>query len=161
MSLILDLIRLMLIILSGLHSWRCLGDAIASAFALGYHEDVSSKSDTPTFLVRLRENALARLYTNDKSFAIFLGRPPRMSKRFMRIRIPPAEEELNSDLSILWSDASIYDWDQPTPISYQAELRWSALCALTHEEVLELLFAHDRSNHGLKIRWVLFSRPAR
>lgn len=62
----------------GYHSWRRLGDLIASIYALGYHEKLDNYPDCPLFLTELRKAVSARVYSGDKNVAIFLGRPPRM-----------------------------------------------------------------------------------
>lgn len=72
----------------------------------------------------------------------------------MHFRIPFAEMELSASSSVLWTADTIYEWGQIAPISYQTELRWSALCALIHEDVLELFFAPKRSDHDRKTRYV-------
>ncbi|KAJ5798632.1 uncharacterized protein N7503_007928 [Penicillium pulvis] len=111
------------------HSWRKLGDVISSIFALGYHEDIDSKNDVPFFLKQLRKTAFARIYSADKNVAIFLGRPPRMTKRFCFFQIPLSSSEMQGHSEL---------WDMNEKASYQAETRWSALCASLKEEILEL-----------------------
>ena len=139
--------------LLGLHSWRSLGDVIASIFALGYHENIQTKPNVPAFLVELRRTAFARVYSADKNVAIFLGRPPRMTKRFSYFQIPSSRGNLETDRS-LDNQHGVQDWDVNAKISYRAEARWSAVCAFTKEEILELLFSEDRSNHARKARSV-------
>ena len=141
--------------LSGLHSWRSLGDVIASLFALGYHENIQTKPDVPPFLVELRRTAFARIYSGDKNVAIFLGRPPRMSKRFSCFQIPSGRANSETDISGPGDQRRIQDWDPNVEISYRAETRWSALCASIKEDILELLFSQDRSHDTLKARSVV------
>ncbi|KAI9926297.1 hypothetical protein MW887_004061 [Aspergillus wentii] len=102
------------------HSWRRLGDGIASIYALGYHENVESKPDTPPFLKTLRQAVAARLYSADKNVAIFLGRPPRMSKRFYHFEL------------------SDWKFGRDAKPSYIAETYWSASCALLKEDIMEI-----------------------
>ena len=66
----------------------------------------------------------------------------------MHFRIPP---ELTSNQSVLCNTTNLYNWDQWMTITCQVELRWSAFCALIHEDVLELFFAHDRAGHDKKV----------
>ncbi|CAI7677319.1 hypothetical protein N7533_006715 [Penicillium manginii] len=119
------------------HSWRKLGDVISSTFALGYHENTQAKPGIPAFLVDLRKAAFARIYSADKNIGIFLGRPPRMNKRFCHFQIPSCD--LNARLN-----GSTHDWDPDTTVGYRADTRWSALCASLKEEVWELL--QDKSD---------------
>lgn len=65
------------------HSWRRLGDVISSLFALGYHEQIGNKS--PPFLSNLRKAAFARAYSADKNIAVFLGRPPRLHRKYRSV----------------------------------------------------------------------------
>ncbi|KAJ5132889.1 hypothetical protein N7448_007047 [Penicillium atrosanguineum] len=113
------------------HSWRKLGDVISSTFALGYHENLEMKLGIPTFLMELRKTAFARIYSADKNIAIFLGRPPRMNRRFCHFQIPsdhPTPRQGNPN-----------EWDPDSKPGYRADTRWSALCAFLKEEVWELL----------------------
>ncbi|PWY75196.1 hypothetical protein BO94DRAFT_209682 [Aspergillus sclerotioniger CBS 115572] len=119
------------------HAWRRIADVISSIFALGYHDDIDAKPDTPDFLTQLRKTAFARVYSADKNVAIFLGRPPRMTKRFSTFQIPASFADPRADC---------FAWDPDGKASYRAETRWSALCASLKEEVLEL--ARDK-NHEM------------
>lgn len=133
----------------GYNLWRSLGDVISSTFALGYHEKMDNKLDTPYFLVQMRKMAFARVYSADKNVSLFLGRPLRMSKRFCHFHLPdtpPPAEPLPSD-----NQPSLVDWLPDSAMDYRSETRWSALCASIKEEIMELLFDHGRGDHGAKI----------
>ncbi|RAK98555.1 fungal specific transcription factor domain-containing protein [Aspergillus ibericus CBS 121593] len=117
------------------HSWRKIGDVISSIFHLGYHDDIDAKPDAPDFLTQLRKTAFARIYSTDKNLASFLGRPPRMTKRFSTLQIPSSFPDPQGDSTA---------WDPNAKASYRAETRWSALCASLKEEISEL--ARDKSN---------------
>ncbi|PIG85472.1 hypothetical protein AARAC_007070 [Aspergillus arachidicola] len=118
------------------HSWRRLGDSIASTFALGYHENIENKPDLPPFLIELRKLASARLYSADKNIAIFLGRPPRMSKRFCHFQLSSSWTGFDSDTPEHITAA--LGGLQDAKASYKAETRWSALCASLKEEIMEM-----------------------
>jgi hypothetical protein len=122
-------------------------------FALGYHENVEkSKPPIPDFLAELRKTAWAITYAADKNVAIFLGRPPRMSKRFCHFQLPltPTNSELGTDTPSAW-DRNVR-WKIETPFCYRAGIRWAALCSALKEDVLEL----SRDRHGEN-----FNRKAR
>lgn len=90
----------------------------------------------------VRKTAFARIYSADKNIAIFLGRPPRMSKRFCHFQIPSSFPESYGD---------DVEWDPEAKPSYTGDTRWSALCASLKEEILEL--ARDKQHTcALKIR---------
>jgi hypothetical protein len=61
-------------------------------YALGFHENIEAKSNAPPFLTDLRKTVFARAFSGDKNVAIFLGRPPRMSKKFAHFQIPLAND---------------------------------------------------------------------
>lgn len=135
----------------GYNIWRRLGDVISSISALGYHERLDTKPDTPKFLIQLRKTAFARVYSADKNFALFLGRPLRMSKRFFHFHLPdtrpfpllgmpPPDEALGP-----------HEWHPDSAIDYSSETRWSALCASIKEEVIELLFDRSRTDRSSKV----------
>lgn len=104
----------------GYHSWRKLGDVVSSLFALGYHEQLGHPSVTPPFLRDLRFVAYSRTYSADKNCSIFLGRPPRMLKRYC----PTA------DLAEVWEPNERF--------SYRADTRVHGICASLKEDVLDL-----------------------
>ena len=127
----------------GYRYWRLLGDVVASISALGYHENNENKPGTPRFLVELRKTVFARTYSADKNVSIFLGRPLRMSKRFCHFQIPRCQSGVE-DHSPADQQGGIHEWKPDACLSYSAETRWSALCALVKEDILEILF--DRSH---------------
>ncbi|KXJ90364.1 hypothetical protein Micbo1qcDRAFT_226266 [Microdochium bolleyi] len=132
-------------------AWRRLGDCIASLYALGYHQKIETRlPEVPFFLAEFRRSAFAHIYSADKNVAIFLGRPPRISRRFCHFQSPlffeanendapsvataPAEGDDDIEAIRTW-----FSWDPNTPIIYRSECRWAAMCAALKEEILELL----------------------
>ncbi|KAM0424941.1 hypothetical protein ACHAPT_009742 [Fusarium lateritium] len=135
--------------LIGYFLWRRVGDVISSTFALGYHENLDTKSDTPQFLIQLRKAAFARIYSADKNVSLFLGRPPRLSKRFACFHLP--DSRLPLDCNTTYEPIATREWDPDSVMNYRAETRWSALCAFVKEEVMELLFDSSRTDCRQKI----------
>lgn len=123
---------------------------MASVFALGYHEDLDAKSDTPQFLIQLRKTAFARIYSADKNGSLFLGRPPRLSKRFACFQLPDSRLPLDCS-AVTLEPIGTREWDPGSVMNYRAETRWSALCAFVKEEVMELLFDSCRTDCRQKI----------
>ncbi|KAI9166387.1 hypothetical protein HJFPF1_02488 [Paramyrothecium foliicola] len=109
-------------------SWRRLGDLSSSLFALGYHQDIESSQALPPFLRTLRQGALAYSYSADKNVSIFLGRPPRILKRFCYL-----EHGYFSNY-----------WPEDTPVDFFADARWAALCATLKEDIVFELFGGGR-----------------
>ncbi|KAF9877088.1 hypothetical protein CkaCkLH20_05354 [Colletotrichum karsti] len=123
-------------------SWRRLGDVASSLFALGYHEQARGAPEAPEFLRSLRQAAFARTYSADKNVSIFLGRPPRILRKYCPINIWDCLSRDNRAQSL---EALQLQFEQ-TPdgkFDYMADTRWSALCAGLKEETLELFKEKD------------------
>ncbi|KAF7596861.1 hypothetical protein BBP40_011906 [Aspergillus hancockii] len=123
-------------------SWRRLGDAITSTFAMGYHENIENKPEIPPFLIELRKLASARLYSADKNIAIFLGRPPRMSKRFCHFQLVASWTGFDGATPQHITDG--LGGVEDAKAGYQTETRWSALCASLKEEIMEMFCDNRR-----------------
>lgn len=140
---------------SGYHSWSRLGDVISSMFAIGYHEDVEkTKPPIPTFLAELRKTAWATMYSADKNIALFLGRPPRMSKRFCHFQLPsaPKGSERIGNPRHIQGETPTSELD--TPVSYRAGIRWATICASLKEDIMELLRDKQREDFNSKTRYL-------
>lgn len=102
----------------------------------------------PFFLVELRKRIFARLYGSDISLATFLGRPPRMSRRFCCINYPLDVEQ---DTYFLTGDAlqqalgalDPSGWNTMGHIRQSASLRWSIVTSMIREDALELLLGRN------------------
>jgi hypothetical protein len=68
-----------------------------------------------------------------------------MSKRFCYFQVPrcSSSDEVSSSTN---DQHGIGDWSPDAHMSYEAETRWSAICASVKEEILELLFDRNRSD---------------
>jgi hypothetical protein len=126
---------------------------IASVSALGYHERIADKPDVPNFLVELRRSAFARIYNSDKSFAIFLGRPPRISKRTVSLQLPSCHSDWDSEAATTADLSPATGWDVGVAMSYRAEARWSGMCMSIMEEILEILMGEDRSGANSRVKY--------
>ncbi|KGO66932.1 Transcription factor, fungi [Penicillium expansum] len=96
---------------------------------------------------KIRKAAYATVYSADKNVAIFLGRPPRMSKRFTHFQLP-LNQTSPGPSPIPYLNGDVIQWNQDTPCSYRAELRWSALCASLKEDILELLRTRNSETYS-------------
>jgi hypothetical protein len=83
---------------------------------------------------------------------VFLGRPPRMSKKFAHFQIPLQRANPETENSLQNHDVTVQAWDQASKMSYRADTRWSALCAFIKEDILELLYSGPRKDSA-KIRY--------
>lgn len=118
------------------HSWRRIGDVISSTFALGYHENLEAKPDVPSFLTEMRKTASARIYSADKNLAIFLGRPPRMCKRFCHLHLPSSWIGFET---LAYGHTANADGDEEIKATYCGDTRWSVICASLKEDIMEML----------------------
>ncbi|RKK91727.1 hypothetical protein BFJ68_g16112 [Fusarium oxysporum] len=133
-------------------SWRRMGDATSSLFALGYHELSDDNTvDAPTFIMQLRKAAFARIYSADKMLAVFLGRPPRIAREYCAFSIPANDPDMwkedmpapQSGRDQTRSDPGIQA-PQPSSafhsesLNYIADTRCSAKFSSLKEDILKL-----------------------
>lgn len=105
----------------------------------------------PLFVVQLRKRIFARIYGADISFATFLGRPPRISKRFCCIHVPlDLEEEVYEyEREKLTNETQSVDqngWNTKGEIRKHAGRRWSMILAIIQEDILEVLLGRNPTN---------------
>jgi hypothetical protein len=98
-------------------------------FALGYHQDAENPKPLPAFLRTIRQAAFGTSYSADKNVAIFLGRPPRILKKFCH-------------LEQAYFSAS---WPEDSPLNFYTDTRWSAQCAVLKEDIMVELFGRERN----------------
>jgi hypothetical protein len=108
----------------------------SSLFALGYHEQIDAGGSTPSFLKDLRWAAFARAYSGDKNVSIFLGRPPRIQRKYCRLDLPSEGNSVSQ--SATSTSLAYFQWAPDEKFDYTADTRWSFLCALLKEETLDL-----------------------
>ena len=121
-------------------------------FALGLHQEIKMSSEVPFWLVESRRKALGDAYAVDKMICTFVGRPPRISKRYCTIEAPLdihvrdydlEDEELRNKLSEL--DAS--GWRYKTPhVEMSYHTRSLLFSSLIREEILELSLGPYQEN---------------
>ncbi|KAF4449670.1 Fungal transcriptional regulatory protein, N-terminal [Fusarium austroafricanum] len=136
------------------YSYRKLGDVITSIATLGYHEKLGAMNDLPEFLVKIRRTALARTYSADKNWSIFLGRPPRLGKKFCHLSAilrEPVGTEQSSNSSFSHRH-NILHWHSHSEMSVWAETRWTAACASLKEEILDIFSEDTRENVDERVR---------
>ncbi|EWY84339.1 hypothetical protein FOYG_14091 [Fusarium oxysporum NRRL 32931] len=108
-------------------SWRKLGDVASSLFALGYHQQTDGDKP-PGFLNRLRQVAFGRCYSADRNVSIFLGRPPRIQRKFCKTHV-----RLKEDIG-----GTPDDWHSPEKCNFITDSRWAAICATLKEDIAGL-----------------------
>lgn len=141
------------------HSFRKLGDVITSIVTLGYHENLGTPDRVPMFLIDIRRTALARAYSADKNWAIFLGRPPRLCKRYCHLHaalrqlaVPSGDDD--NGPSPPGSQRCILRWREDSKMTIWAETRWTAACASLKEEILEMFNDDSRADFYGRVTYV-------
>lgn len=132
----------------GFKTWRRLNDAISALLAAGLHENAREGHNVPFFLIEIRKRIFARLYGIDIGLATFLGRPPRISKRFCSINLPL---DLDEDVFFLSGEALDRElvhldqngWNTQGHVRTTAVMRWSIITAMIREDTLELLLGQN------------------
>ena len=72
---------------AGPPSWRRVNELATQIYALGIHK-ASTSANVPVWLKETRLRIFCSSYNQDKSLSTFVGRPPRISKRYTDINLP-------------------------------------------------------------------------
>lgn len=123
--------------------YRLGGELNSAAIAMGLNQEIKADRRTPFFLAEFRKGLRARIYTNEVSTALFLGRPPRLSYRHWNLD-PPLDltesqllqtaHELSNTIGNL--DANGYN--QCGEIRFTTFLRMDITMAKGKEEIMDL-----------------------
>jgi hypothetical protein len=141
----------------GYKTWRRLNDATGALLAGGLHENAQTGSNIPFYLSELRRRIFGRMYAIDISLATFLGRPPRMSKRFCCIDLPQDINALAYSQTIenqMLSPIDACGWNTAGHVRNTAVLRWSTITAMIREDTLQVLLGRNVPNVEQSIRSV-------
>lgn len=116
-------------------------------------------NDLPEFLINIRRTALARAYSADKNWSVFLGRPPRLGKKFCHLNAilrqsAGLEEEAHSPLG---HHRDVLRWHAGSKMSVWAETRWTAACASLKEEILDIFSEEIRENLEERVWYVSYA----
>jgi chromatin structure-remodeling complex subunit RSC3/30 len=123
--------------------WRKVGDMSTAIFAQGLHQEGNYTPNLPFWLIQMRRHALGTAYSVDKLLCTFVGRPPRISKRYCTI-VPPLDLEFyeleyeGDDLDKAISNIDDDGWNRSQRSRKSLYQRCFVLSALIREEVLEL-----------------------
>ncbi|EAW12286.1 putative chromatin structure remodeling complex protein RSC3 [Aspergillus clavatus NRRL 1] len=131
---------------SDYRTWQKLGDLTTIIFALGLHQ-VGDNTNIPFFLSEIRKRALVGAYAIDKDLAIFLGRPPRICRRYCNIQYPLdlSHEEMIASPGVRQQALAKLDargWNKEEKLSKGARGRCVLLSSFIREEILELSLTH-------------------
>jgi hypothetical protein len=123
----------------------CIGAEVNSAFiTMGLHQEIKANSQIPFFLAELRKRIRAMVYTAEISIATFLGRPPRLSHRYMDLDPPLdlTDSELFSEnpqeLAVAISELDEQGYNRDGEIRHVSWIRSSISFMKRREDILEL-----------------------
>lgn len=139
----------------GYLSWRKLGDVAASLYALGYHQQQTDSFCTaPHFVRNLRQTAFCRTYSADKNVSIFLGRPPRILRKFCHFDLPgtpthPAQRASRKPVV----------WDPTEKPNFATDSKWAALCGILKEDILDLFTEENYEERSRRGQYVFNISP--
>ena len=131
--------------------WRRLGDLSTTVFALGLHQEIKASPDVPFWLAEIRKRCFATVYAVDKLMATFVGRPPRISRRYCSIQIPLdieiadlalSDEDLNLKLSQLDHEG----WNHDGTLRRSAYMRTFLVTSRIREDILEISLGPEAEN---------------
>lgn len=69
-------------------TWRRLGGLISACVAKGLHCEIEVSADVPFWMSELRKRLFAVTYISDKAISNFLGRPPRLLRKYCTMQLP-------------------------------------------------------------------------
>jgi hypothetical protein len=122
-----------------------IGAEVNSAFiAMGLHQEIKPDSKVPFFLAELRKRLRAIVYGTEITIATFLGRPPRLSHRYMNLD-PPLDltdsqlfSEDPQELAAAIARLDDQGHNQHGEIRHISWMRCSISFIARREEILEL-----------------------
>ena len=121
--------------------WRRQGEMATTVFASGLHEE---QPDQPIWLREVRRRVLGLTYASDNTLSTFVGRPPRISKRYCKIQphldLEDAELALPAtELAEVCARLDPSGWSIRPSIEWRSALkRIYVMTSLICEDVLEL-----------------------
>ena len=131
--------------------WRRLGDLSTTVFALGLHQEIKTSAEVPFWLAEIRKRCFATVYGIDKLMATFVGRPPRISRRYCSIQVPLdiemadlalSDEDLGTKLGQLDSDG----WYHDGTMRRSAYMRTFLITSRIREDILEVSLGPEAEN---------------
>ncbi|KAJ5129980.1 uncharacterized protein N7515_006019 [Penicillium bovifimosum] len=123
----------------------CIGAEVNSALvAMGLHQEIKADSQVPYFLAELRKRLRAVVYATEISISTFLGRPPRLSHRYMNLD-PPLDltdsqlfSEDPQELAVTIASLDEQGYNRDGEIRHLSWIRSSISFMTRRENILEL-----------------------
>lgn len=131
----------------------CIGAEVNSALiTMGLHQEIKADGQVPFFLAELRKRLRAIIYTAEISIATFLGRPPRLSHRYMNLD-PPLDltdpqlfSENPQELAVAIAHLDEQGFNRDGDIGHVSWIRSSIGFMTRREDILELSLGNFTSD---------------
>jgi hypothetical protein len=124
-------------------NWQKTGYLTTALLSYGLHNEIKVNDTTPFFISEFRKRLFICAYEDDKYAALFVGRPPRLTRPYCRIQLPLDlnDAQIMSDGPDLEKALLSLDgqgWNQKGVVEYSTFARILASNALITEEILEI-----------------------
>jgi hypothetical protein len=138
-------------------AWRLMGDLSSAITALGFHKGFKGGESGPPYLVELRKRVMALAHERDKELATFVGRPPRLSRRYCTVDLPldlPDSAIIGPVEHFEAARAKLDEngWSGDVMVHPVSRLRAILLLSIIREEVLELSLGPPMPNIAQQAR---------
>lgn len=125
----------------GLQVWRQLGDLVCATTALGLHRDMHM--DRPvTFVSELKRRVFTVVFFIDKGSSLLTGRPPALSYRYCKFKMPldiSEEDSMNEeDLKRAVQKLDANGWSTGGKVLQSTTNRTSSMLGIVLDEILEV-----------------------
>jgi hypothetical protein len=119
---------------------------------MGLHQEIKADGQVPFFLAELRKRLRALIYAAEISIATFLGRPPRLSHRYMNLD-PPLDltdpqlfSEDPQELAVAIARLDEQGFNRDGEIRHVSWIRSSISFMIRREDILELSLGNFTSD---------------
>lgn len=124
-------------------NWQKTGYLSTALISYGLHNEIKVNDRTPFFIAELRKRLFICAYQDDKYSALFVGRPPRLTRQYCRIQLPldlnDAQTMSNGpELEDALMNLDHRGWNQRGAVESSTFARIFASNALITEEILEI-----------------------
>lgn len=140
-------------------AWCLMGDLASAIYALGFHKGFAGEESVPQYLAELRKRVVALAHERDKELATFVGRPPRLSRRYCTVDLPldlPDSIVMGPVENFEAARAKLDDngWSGDVMVHPVSRLRAMLLLSMIREEVLELSLSPPMPNTAQRAKLV-------
>jgi hypothetical protein len=125
-------------------AYRVGAEVNSALVAMGLHQEIKADHKVPFFLAELRKRLRSMIYGTEISIATFLGRPPRLSHRYMNLD-PPLDltdsqlfSEDPQELAVAIARLDDQGYNRDGEIRLMSWVRSSIGFVARREEILEL-----------------------